>query len=123
MTAIILGVVAMGLAWIRRLDPHTLIPVTVRCRVIVLAGGLAGGLSLWCMKGEEPLLARLLLAVIWGAFLLACITDAAICQVYNFVWWISGTAAITLLWLQCQIRSTRCAVDATGHALSGSTEK
>lgn len=121
MTAMILGVVAVGLACIRRLDPHTFIPVTVRCRVAVLAGGMAGGLSLWCMEGEGGLLTRLLLAVIWGSLLLACITDVAICQVYNFVWWISGTAAMVLLWLRFGIRYAGCAADMAGHALHGNT--
>ena len=106
MTAVILGVVAGGLAWIRWLDPHTPIPVTRRCRMAVLAGGVEGSLPVWYLTGTGDYLAKLLLAVIWGCFLLACITDVAICQVYNFVWWISGAAALVLLWLRCRLPHT-----------------
>lgn len=39
--------------------------------------------------------------VLWGVIalclLFACVTDCRTCRVYNFTWWISGTAAILLL--------------------------
>lgn len=36
-------------------------------------------------------------AVIAACLLFACVTDCKTCQVYNFTWWISGTAAVLLL--------------------------
>ena len=103
MIAVILGMVTAGMLLVKRLDPQTAIPVTAKCRALVLAGGMAGDFLMWCMAQGEPFLGKLFLAVIWGCFLLACITDVAICQVYNFVWWISGAAAMALLWLRCHM--------------------
>lgn len=36
-------------------------------------------------------------SVIAVCLLFACITDCKTCQVYNFTWWFSGTAALLLL--------------------------
>lgn len=46
---------------------------------------------------QNGIVFALLLEVVMGCLLLACITDCATCQVYRFVWWISGGAALLLL--------------------------
>lgn len=38
-------------------------------------------------------------AVIAICFLFACVTDCRTCEVYNFTWWVSGTATVLLMFL------------------------
>lgn len=40
---------------------------------------------------------ELLMAVFGGCLLLACITDYKTCEVYQFTWWIAGTAGLIIL--------------------------
>ena len=44
-------------------------------------------------------MSMILWAVIAGCFLFACVTDCRTCEVYNFTWWLSGTAAVLLMFL------------------------
>lgn len=98
MTLVILGTVAAGLYLIKRLDQA--IKLSRRhMLVIVLAGFTGNGILCWRL-GPQGSLSRLLLSVILGCLLLACITDLAIYQVHNFVWWFSGIAAGLLLFVE-----------------------
>lgn len=98
MTLITLGIVAAGLRLIRKMD-QVIELSGGRILVIVLAG-ISGNWFLIRRMGAQELLSRAFLAVILGCLLLACVTDLAICQVHNFVWWIGGTAAGLLLWVE-----------------------
>ena len=89
-----LGTVAAGLWLIRRLDQE--IRPGKRVCVAVFAACIAGDVLNGLIFGRGEFLVRLSLSFIMGCLLLASITDIAICQVYNFVWWISGVAAIVL---------------------------
>lgn len=96
MTLIILGTAAAGLLLIGRLDRDIELTTGSKGRIIV--AGLAGGGLLRWIFGPGDFFSRLLLALVMGCLLLACVTDMIIYQVYNFVWWIAGTAAALLLW-------------------------
>ena len=107
MTAVILGTAAAGLFLIGRLDRH--IEPAVGTKAGVLTACLAGsGLLQWIL-GPGEFFSRLLLALLMGSLLLACITDVAINQVHNFVWWIGGAASAVLLcerlWITNGIRN------------------
>lgn len=106
MTLITLGTVAAGLCLIRKMDQAVELSNRKKL-VIVLAGVLGNRFLIWRM-GPQELLSRVLMAVILGCLLLACVTDLAICQVHNFVWWIGGAAAGLLLWVK--LRGTPAAV-------------
>lgn len=95
MSAVILGTVAVGLWLIGRLD-QKIRPGKKVC-VAVLAACTAWEALIGLILGQGEFLTRLSLSLIMGCLLLACITDIAICQVYNFVWWISGALAIVLI--------------------------
>lgn len=47
---------------------------------------------------------KLLLAVVAGCLLLACITDCRTCEVYQFTWWIAGIAG--MIWLFISVAET-----------------
>ena len=95
MSPVILGVVAAGLWLIGWLDRE--IEAGKKECAIVFAASVAGDALNSAILGQGELFARLALSLLTGCLLLACITDIAICQVYNFVWWISGVAATALL--------------------------
>lgn len=95
MSAVILGTVAAGLSLIKRLDKE--ITVSRRAAAGIIAAAAVGSCLLRWLCGREELLPRLLLSMVLGCLLLACVTDIAMCQVYNFVWWISCTLAGALL--------------------------
>lgn len=95
MSAVMMGTVAAGLWLIGRLDQR--IEPGKSTRVIVFAACVFGDVLSGLILGQGEFLTRLSLSLFMGCLLLACITDIAICQVYNFVWWISGAAAIALL--------------------------
>ena len=95
MSPVILGIITAGLWLIGRLDQK--IEPGRRERVIVFAAGVAGDVLNGAILGQGEFFARLSLSLLMGFLLLASITDIAICQVYNFVWWISGIAAAALL--------------------------
>lgn len=88
--AVILGTVCAGLFLIEKLDQEICFPKKVKA-VIVLAG-MVGTILIQLKVEPGQLLSRLLLSLFIGCLLLACVTDLAICQVHNFVWWIAGTA-------------------------------
>lgn len=44
-------------------------------------------------------MSAVLWAVIAGCFLFACVMDCRTCEVYNITWWVSGTAAVLLMFL------------------------
>ena len=95
MSAVILGTIAAGLWLIGWLDQK--IETRKRERAIVFAAAFAGDVLSGVIFGQGELFARLSLSLLIGCLLLACITDIALCQVYNFVWWISGAAAAALM--------------------------
>lgn len=95
MIAVMLGTIAAGLWLIGRLDQE--IRPEKREGVIVLAACIVGAVLNGLILGQGEFFAKLSLSLLMGCLLLACITDVAICQVYNFVWWISGAAAMALL--------------------------
>lgn len=100
MTLVILGTVAAGLYLIKRLDQAIELSRR-RILVIALAGFTGNGILRWRL-GPQELFPRLLLSVVLGCLLLACVTDLAIYQVHNFVWWFSGIAAGLLLFVEIQ---------------------
>lgn len=70
-------------------------------RSAVLLGSAANGIILAhivkikCLgKGET-----LLMVILAGCLLFACLTDVRECYVYQFVWWAAGAAGGILLWL------------------------
>lgn len=95
MSLVILGTIAAGLALIRRLD-REIVPGKKE-KLAVLGAGILGGILNGWIFGQGALFSRLSLSLLMGYLLLACITDMAICQVYNFVWPVSGAAALMLL--------------------------
>ena len=95
MSPVILGVIEAGLWLIGRLDRE--IRPGKREYLVILAASAAGDILNGMVLGQGEFSARLSLSLFMGCLLLACITDVAICQVYNFVWWISGIAAAVLL--------------------------
>lgn len=101
MIAVILGTVGAGLFLIKKLDREVYFPKKEKA-VIVLTG-IVGNALIHLKLEPGQLLSRLLLSLFIGCLLLACVTDLAICQVHNFVWWIAGTAG-GLLFLErlCQ---------------------
>ena len=66
----------------------------------ILPGAFLWAIYLRCFYCPEDLFLGFLISVIAGCLLLACATDRKTCQVYNFVWWISGAAAVALLWVR-----------------------
>ena len=98
MTAVILGTVAAGLIVIGWLD-QTIELSRRRMLLIAIAGIMGNWLLIWRMESQD-FSSRILMAVILGCLLLACVTDLAICQVHNFVWWFGGIAAGLLLWAE-----------------------
>ena len=98
MSLVMLGTVAAGLSLAKRFDREIHLNKGAIAGVIGLAV-LAAVLLRWIF-GREELLSRLFLSVVIGCLLFAGITDLVMCQVYNFVWWISGIAAGGLLWQQ-----------------------
>lgn len=95
MSLVILGTAAVGLALIRWLDLE--IRPGKKEGLAVLGGAVLGSILNGWLLGRGALSTRLSLSLFMGCLLLACITDMAICQVYNFVWLVSGAAAVILL--------------------------
>ena len=95
MSLVILGTTAAGLALIRWLDLE--IRPGKREGLAVLGAAALGSMLNGWLLGQGALFARLSLSLLMGCLLLACVTDMAICQVYNFVWLVSGAAAVILL--------------------------
>lgn len=95
MSPVILGTAAAGLLCIERYD-QKIVPGR-KVTVMIAAAGLVGsGLLRWRL-GPGEIFPRLLLSVVIGCLLLACMTDVAIYRVHNFVWWTAGLAAVILL--------------------------
>lgn len=95
MSAVMMGAIAAGLWLIGRLDQR--IEPGKSAPAVVFAACILGDVLSGLILGQGEFLTRLSLSFFIGCLLLACITDIAICQVYNFVWWISGAAATALL--------------------------
>lgn len=95
MSLVTLSIIAAGLWLIERLDQK--IETGKKECAIVFAASVAGDVLNGAILGQGEFLTRLSLSLLTGCLLLACITDIAICQVYNFVWWISGVAAVAML--------------------------
>ena len=94
MSPVILGTAAAGLLCIERFD-QKIVPGRKEAAAAV-AAGLAGSVLLRWSLGPGEIFPRLLLSVVVGCLLLASLTDAATCRVYNFVWWPAGAAALAL---------------------------
>lgn len=90
MMSVILGTVAAGLFLIGRLDQVVEFPRKVKAAIVL--AGMVGSVLLNRKPEPGQLLPRLLLSLFIGCLLLACVTDLAIRQVHNFVWWIAGSA-------------------------------
>lgn len=103
MTPVILGTVAAGLFLIGRLDQA--IELSHRRMLSIALAGITGSWLLRWRLGPQEIFSRLFLAIILGCLLLACITDLAICQVHNFVWWFGGIAAGLLLLTEIRRKS------------------
>lgn len=111
MMPVIFGTVAAGLFLIGMLDQTVEFPGKVK--VVIALAGLAGSVLLNRRPESGQLLPRLLLSLFIGCLLLACVTDLAICQVHNFVWWIAVSAG-GLLFLE----RLRRGAEENGHLAS-----
>lgn len=96
MTPVIFGTAAVGLILIGKMD-RAIKPTTGTMAGVLAAGLAGGGLLGWSFEPGE-FFSRLLLALVVGCLLLACVTDVVMYQVYDFVWWLSGAASAMLLW-------------------------
>lgn len=92
----ILGVVEAGMIIIRKWDKP--LPLTSRGYFGILVSAIVMKAAISYITMGEPGGNRWLLSIIGGCLVLACVTDLALCQVYNFIWWIALTAAAVLLW-------------------------
>lgn len=95
MSPVILGTAAAGLFCIGRYD-QKIVP-DIKTTAVTAAAGIAGSRLLCWYMGPGEMLPRLLLSVVIGCLLLACLTDLAIYRVHNFVWWTAGGALGLLL--------------------------
>ena len=95
MSLVILGMTAAGLVLIRWRDLE--IRIGKKEGLAVLGASVLGSVLNGWLLGQGALFARLSLSLFIGCLLLACVTDMAICQVYNFVWLVSGAAVVMLL--------------------------
>ncbi len=95
MTAVILAVAGGGLFLIRRLDQD--IRLSGRGRLTLAAAAWLGDLVIGRSAAWQERPVRICMAVVVGCLLLACVTDLRICQVYNFVWWVSAAAGMGML--------------------------
>ena len=59
------------------------------------------GRNIWGSKLWLTYTACILLSVLAGSLLMACITDCQNCLVFHFVWWVGGMAGLVLLTLTC----------------------
>lgn len=103
MTLIILMIVAAGMSLIKRLDQE--IKLSNWGKPVLVLAGMAGSGILRQRLGKVGMFSLVMLAILLGCLLLACITDLAICQVHNFVWWIGGAAVGLLLWAELGLAS------------------
>lgn len=94
MSPVILGTAAAGLLCIGRYDKR-IVPGRKVTVMIAAAGFVGSGLLRWRL-GPGEIFPRLLLSVVIGCLLLACMTDVVIYRVHNFVWWAAGLAAVIL---------------------------
>lgn len=94
MSLVIFGTIAAGLALIRWLDLE--IRPGKKDMLAVLGASVLGSVLNGWLLGQGVLFAGFSLSLFMGCLLLACVTDMAIFQVYNFVWIVSGAAAVML---------------------------
>ena len=94
MSPVIIGTAAAGLFCIGRYD-QKIVPGKKVTALVAVAGFVGSGLLRFGL-GPGEYLPRLLLSVVMGCLLLACLTDVAIYRVHNFVWWMAGLAVVTL---------------------------
>ncbi len=100
MSAVIFGILAAGMWVVRRCDAEN--AAGLKAGPGVLAAGFLGVWMLWWRFGREEMLLRVLLAMVMGCLLFACVTDRALCQVYNVTWWAASLAAAPLFWQSCR---------------------
>lgn len=91
-----MAIVALGVLLIGKWDEP--LPFKEDSSLWIIAGAVAEGACIMTIAGEGSGGEKLLWAVIGGSLLLASTTDSLLCQVYNFTWWLSLAAALTLLW-------------------------
>ncbi len=111
MIIVIFGCVTAGLFIINRWDEP--LPLKGREYCVILIGAFLQGTVIRYLSNGEPAENEILLAVIGGSLLLACVTDIIICQVYNFTWLPAVTAASILFWY----RLCGMGIDAICHML------
>mgnify|MGYP001030229491 CR=1 FL=1 len=95
MILVILGIVAAGLGIIARWDEP--LPLGAGMCGVIILGAFAEGVIIRCLVSGGMGGDLLMLSVAGGCLLLASVTDIAICQVYNFVWWPVWAAAVPFL--------------------------
>lgn len=95
MTVVILVVVMAGLRIIAKWDEP--LPSNGRTRWVILAGAFAEGSMIRHLTEGALWVDCLMLSLVGGCLLLASVTDMALCQVYNFTWWLALTAVLVLL--------------------------
>jgi len=104
MVAVIFGSVMAGLFMIRKWDTPLLLEHRKYWHILLYA--FLEECVILALTIGEPVGNRLFLAVLGGSLLLACVTDIAICQVYNFTWIPALAAASILFWHSLYGRET-----------------
>jgi len=106
-SCIIMMVVVLGMRGIEKWDAP--LSLNRRQQKWILGGILAEAAVISCLPGIANAYVCLLLGIFAGCLLLACITDAFLCQVHCFVWWIALPAGVALL--VAKLREMRMARD------------
>lgn len=91
-------IVAVCIVIIRRFDDEEW-TIYGRHRAVIAVVSAVNS-SLICMVTEGKYIQGLLLAMVAGTLLFACITDSLRCQVFRFVWWLEAVAAGLLYGIQ-----------------------
>ncbi len=94
--AVILGIVISGLSIIKKWDAP--LPLKRRDYFCILVSAFGMKIVMMTISMNESKSNKLLLHIIGGCLLFACVTDMAIYHVYNFTWWIAVTAAAIIFW-------------------------
>ncbi len=96
MATVIWGIVIAGLLIIGKWDK--ILPLDGWSYMGILAAAFLERGIIRCVTAGETKGSCILFSVIGGSLLLACVTDLAICHVYNFTWIPALAAAAVLLW-------------------------
>lgn len=96
MSVVILSIVMLCLQIIGFLESP--ISLTKTDYFVIVTVALAESLGIVCFACGDSRWRQCLLGIFAGSLLVACVTDALFCKVYNFVWWIGLGAAAGLFW-------------------------